>query len=639
MVGISGIEQGSVVAERYRVVERLSRFAVADRSLTGVEYEYWLAFDETRAVEVWLQIGDLGEVTASGAQFAGAVAALRRLNHPAFPAILDFGEVEVEVEADGEAADAVVADVGYAVLEPVEGESLAALLMRGALTEAEIFAALAELADALKLLHEMELVHGHLSAYSVLLTERGVLLVDVAASLALENASGSVLTPAADVYALAWLACVALAGIEAVEAEFGVGFDAASSPEDERAPGFLTAELIERRRAWAARNLVAVYGLEAGLAALLVEGLGESAGRPATASLAGALRSRGAVEAVAGVEVATGAEAEAALEVAEAVEVVEAAEVAEVVAAEAEEVVEAAEVAAAEEVEVEQEQVEAVREEEVAVGALAVAGAVGVAEAVEVTGVAAYSAAESGGVAEVGGGSGAGGGVAVATMAAEAPFSGGGYPETLPQGSGSGSGPGGGPSRPGQHRRPKSALYVAVAIVVLVAIAIIWGLSARGSNSPSPSVSGSAGPGVVRLPSNSAPASSAPAGAPSASAIPSATSGVDVSPSASVGATQSAPDTSPSPGALATAPGTPSQALQQIQQAVSQAQGAGQIPASAQGPLNQAIGTLHQEISSGGSVTQGVGQLRQALGAPGLPESFVSQINSLIQYLTAKSGS
>lgn len=601
------------MAERYRVVERLGRFAVADRSLTGVEYEYWLAFDETRAVEVWLQFGDLGAVAASGVQFAGAVAALRRLNHPAFPAILDFGEIEVDVDgardagevgdgeadadvvdadavdADADAADVVVADVGYAVLEPIEGETLAALLMRGALTEAEVFAALAELADALKLLHEMELVHGHLSAYSVLLTERGVLLVDVAASLALESASDSVLTPAADVYALAWLACVALAGVEAVEAEFGVGFDAASSPEDERAPGFLTAELVERRRAWAIGNLAGVYGIEIGLAGLLVAALGESGGRPSAASLAGALRARGVVGAgeVAGV-------GEVAAEVVEAVDVVEVAQVEAVVVAESEAV-----------------------------------------EGVEVAGGVVYGAAESAGAAEVGGAAAVvGGGVAVAMMTVEAEVeaesSSGGYPEAVPQS--------GGPSRPGQHRRPKSALYVAVAIVVLVAIAIIWGLAAR--KSPSPSASASGGPSAVaQLPSGSASAAgtTAPAVAPSASA--SAGVGASASAGASVGAGGGGASSSPSAGVLATAPTSPSQALQQIQQAVSQAQGAGQIPASAQGPLNQAIGTLQQEISSGGSIQQGVGQLRQALTAPGLPASFVSEVNGLIQYLSVHSGS
>lgn len=578
MVGISGIEQGSVVAERYRVVERINRFAVAERSLTGVEYEYWLAFDEARAVEVWLQIGALGDVAASGAQFAGAVAALRRLNHPAIPAILDFGEIEVEVaveagvDAAGGPADTVVADVGYAVLEPVEGESLAALLMRGALTEAEVFLALTEIAEAFKLLHEMELVHGHLSAYSVLLTERGVVLIDVVASLALENASGAVLTPAADIYAFAWLICVALAGVETVEAEFGVGFDTGSSPEDEYASGVLTAELVERRRAWAQRNLVAVFGIEAGLAALLIAALGESGGRPTAAALVSALRVRGVVE-----EEAVAVMAEAAV---------------------AEEVVAVEEVAAA-----------VVAEEEIAGSAGAVI----------------YGGIESAGAVQAETVGAVGGGAAVATMAVGAELGAGAYPETVP------------PSGPTRHRRPKSALYAAVAIVIIIAVAVIWGLSAR-KPATSASPANSAGPSsAAASPSDSAGTSSAPEGVASPSASAAASSAA-ASPSASAVA-NTGPSASTSPGVLATAPTSPSQALQQVQQAVSQAQAAGQIPSQAQGSLNQAIGTLQQEISSGGSVQQGVTQLRQALSSPGLSQTLVSQINSLIQYLAGTSGS
>ncbi len=595
------------------MVERINRFAVADRSLAGVEYEYWLAFDEARAVEVWLQIGALGEVAASGSQFAGAVAALRRLNHPAIPAILDFGEIEVEVAveaeadaaggpADGVVADAVVADVGYAVLEPVEGESLAALLMRGALTEAEVFAALTEVADALKLLHEVELVHGHLSAYSVLLTERGVVLIDVVASLALENASGAVLTPAADIYALAWLVCVALAGVETVEAEFGVGFDTGSSPEDEYASGVLTAELVERRRAWARRNLVAVFGIEAGLAELLVAALGESGGRPTAAAVAGALRVRGVVE-----EEAVAVGAEAAEVGAEAVAVgVETAAVGAAVAMEevaAEDVVVAEEVAVAEESAVAEEEV---REAEVA-GA---AGAVISGGAESASAVQAQTA-------------GAVGGAAVATLAVGAELGVGAYPETKP------------PSGPAKHRRPKSALYVAVGIVVLIAVAVIWGLSARKpTNSASPATS--VGPSsATASPGTSAGASSAPAAV--ASPSPSAAASTVAASSSASAVAGSGPSTSP--GVLATAPSSPSQALQQVQQAVSQAQAAGQIPSQAQGPLNRAIGTLQQEISSGSSVQQGVTQLRQALNSPGLSQTLVAQINSLIQYLAGSSGS
>jgi hypothetical protein len=90
---------------------------------------------------------------------------------------------------------------------------------------------------------------------------------------------------------------------------------------------------------------------------------------------------------------------------------------------------------------------------------------------------------------------------------------------------------------------------------------------------------------------------------------------------------------------METAPGSPSQALQQIKQAVGQAQAAGGVPSQAQGSLNQAIGTLQQEVSSGGSVAQGVSQLRQALTTPGLSQTLVSEVNSLIQYLSASSGS
>jgi hypothetical protein len=90
---------------------------------------------------------------------------------------------------------------------------------------------------------------------------------------------------------------------------------------------------------------------------------------------------------------------------------------------------------------------------------------------------------------------------------------------------------------------------------------------------------------------------------------------------------------------LATAPGSPSQALQQIQQTVSQAQSAGQIPQQAQGPINQAVSTLQQEIGSHSSVQQGVSQLRAALNASGVPAGFRQQISQLMSYLTVGQGS
>jgi len=606
VVGISAIEQGAFVADRYRVVERLTRFAVADSTLTVVEYEYWLALDETRDVEVWLQVAASRDTCASGADLAGVVSTLRRLNHPALPVVLDFGEMEVEregVAAGAQAAEVevVVERVGYVVLEPVEADSLATVLLRGALTDAEILAVLIGIADVLKVLHEVEVVHGHLSAYSFLLAERGVLLIDLAAAAALEVASGSELSSAADVYALAWLACIALAGVEAVEAEFGVGFDAGSSPESPAAPQLLTLDLIERRRAWAEANLVVTYGLRAQLAALLVAALGEASGRPAVGELVAALRVRE--------DVAEAAQAEAAVAVVEAAEAV---------------VVAGAVVAAA----------EAVAEVEGEVVAQAEAGAaaeVGYAEVVAETAAAGElvgaGVAVGVGAETIGGNRGRGGrggsGRGAATGLASAPLT----PTASP------SGRHGSPAQ-----RPKSALYVAIAIVVLVVGAIAWGCSASSSPSAKPTgapTTGQSGAGQGGGSGSSPSAAASQAG------------GVGTSPGASTGASPTQGSNSASPTSvpsysatpLATAPASPGQALQQIQQTISRAGAAGQIPQQAQGSLNQAVGTLQQEIGSKSSIQQGLGQLRAALNETGVPAGFRQQINELIPYLSIGYGS
>ncbi len=618
VVGISGIRQGSVVAERYRVIERLTRFAVADSALTGVEYEYWLALDETREVEVWLQIAESRGVVAAAQHLAPTVSSLRRLNHPAVPAVLDFGESEVVVREDGAAEDeGFAAAVGYVVLEPVEAESLATVLLRGALTEAEILAVLVAVADILKVLHEVELVHGHLSAYSFLLVENNVLLVDLAAAVALEAASGSELTPAADVYALAWLACLALAGVEAVEAEFGVGFDAGSSPESSAAPQLLTIDLIERRRAWAAANLVQTYGVRVELAALLIGALGEASGRPTVSELAAALYVREDVQgaaagvgaaaalAAAGVGAAVAAEGTAAAEAVEAIEVAEAweAEAAQLGFVESAELVESAEVVG---------------------GAEVVGAGVGAGFGVGVAGV-----AEAGGfaVGSMGGGSGrsAAGraGAGTATAVGSVPVT----PTSSPAGR-HGSPP----------RRPRSAFYVALGIVVLAVGGIAWGCAASGSSSIS------ATPAPIATPTSGQTSG----GQPGASASPSATAGESAGAGATASATASAgAQASSTPGSgygytptpLPTIPASPGQALQQIKQTVSQAASAGQIPPQATGPLNQAIDTLQREISSGSSVQPGIDQLRGALRGNGIPSGFVAQMNELIPYLVERHGS
>ena len=715
------------MGDRYRLVEPIERFTPAAGGPSGAGFGYWLALDETRGREVWLLFAENRGRAASGADVAGAVSVLRRLGHRAVPAVPDFGEVEFETAADADAdevydAEPVVESVGYAVLEPIEGESLSALLLRGALTEAEVLAVLLETAELLRVLHTAELVHGHLSIYSVLVAERGVRLVDLPAALALESAFDSGLTSAADVYAFCWLGCLALVGVDVVEAELGAGFDAGSSPEDAFALTFLTADLIERRRAWAEATLVGVYGVRADLAVLLVAGLGEATQRPGIEVIVESLRAVGSgagelAGAAAGAAMAAGAAAEAqggmigivAGETGYAVQAggyPSAAEagggaVGEVV--EEESVVEAESVGAAVPEDTRPAGAEAAGVG-VAAGGIAIAAAMAaeaaaaeVASQATATPVAAapvqtqapaqlqtsapapaatpvipaqvsagQAAAVGVGAAEAAAAASTSrsGGVGVARRAVGTPTGGsshrsgsGGSGSRSGSGSagsgsgGSGSGGSKAPTSPvafasGAHRRPKSAVLVAAGITVLLVAAGVWALVAHRSVPSSPK----AGPGssATALANSASPSSagggagtgsSAKASASASASHASPTAAASGSPAAGSGATPSAGATTPTPGPLATAPSSPGQALTQIQQNISQAQGLGQFPAAAQGPFNQAVGTLQQEISSGSPTVAGTSQLQSALGTPGLPAWFTSRINQLIPYLSSRPGS
>ena len=280
--GISELSEGVLLGERYLLARRLDIFSVGAERVAGVEYEYWTAVDVTSETEVWIQFASSGGVHAGGAALAGAVAALRRINHPAVPVLFAFGEYEFEHEG-------AVASVGYCAIPAApDGETLAAALLREELDQAEILAALAQVAEVLELLAEFELVHGHLSAHSVLLTAiegtgYEVVLADLPASLALETTLESDLSAAADVYALAWLTVLALIGPALLEAEFGAGFAVTAELE------LLAEDVVEHRRGWAAENLV-MLGVSETLAEVLLLALGEAAGRPRAAVLTAALR-------------------------------------------------------------------------------------------------------------------------------------------------------------------------------------------------------------------------------------------------------------------------------------------------------------------------------------------------------------
>jgi hypothetical protein len=169
-------------------------------------------------------------------------------------------------------------------------------------------------------------------------------------------------------------------------------------------------------------------------------------------------------------------------------------------------------------------------------------------------------------------------------------------------------------------------LYVAVVIVLLVIAVITWGL-ARGGSSPAAAQAGS--PSAIGA--DSAPSSAAAAAAP-------ATTAPQATPSTPPSSVRSSLPV-PSPSAVFTVPGTPSQALQRIREALGTAQSSGELPGSAQAGISRAISILRQEVSSGGPAAVGIAQLRESLQAAGVSATLLAQINELIPYLVAHQGS
>jgi hypothetical protein len=505
--GISELSEGVLLGERYQLVRRLDLFSAGAERVAGVEYEYWIALDVTSETEVWVQFAAAGTVYAEGSSLAGAVAALRRINHPAVPVIFAFGEYEFEQAG-------VVASVGYCAIPASFGETLAEALLREELDQAEILAALAQVAEVLELLAEFELVHGHLSAHSVLLTATEaagyeVVLVDLPASLALETTLESELSVAADVYALAWLTVLALIGPATLEAEFGSGFAITAELE------LPAAQLLGQRQEWAAENLV-VLGVSETLAAVLVRALGEAGRRPRASVLTAALRAEwmalttgevaaegAAAEELAAVAVvaasgAVAAEEIVAEEVAEAAaeeivaEEIVAAEVAEA-AAEEVAVEEVAELAAEDVVEAEAEAEEvAVEEAETGAGrrvaGAAVAGAVvaGAVVAAEIAGAGSAAAATG---ALGAGGAGVGAGTVGGTGAAAGGSAGSGAAAANAGAGGAASGTG---AAAGGAAAGSEALGLAEAVGVLA----VGGAAAGAATETIPKVSGSGGSGA-----------------------------------------------------------------------------------------------------------------------------------------------
>jgi eukaryotic-like serine/threonine-protein kinase len=106
---------------------------------------------------------DLAAGASGRDRFAREARAIARLNHPHICTLFDV------VEQDG---------TDFLVMELVEGESLAARLQRGPLGIAQAVQCSIQIADALAAAHRQGIVHRDLKPANIMLTPRGVKLLD-----------------------------------------------------------------------------------------------------------------------------------------------------------------------------------------------------------------------------------------------------------------------------------------------------------------------------------------------------------------------------------------------------------------------------------------------------------------------------
>jgi serine/threonine protein kinase len=116
-----------------------------------------------RDVAVKVLRAHLTEQPAVRARFEREARTISALNHPHICVLYDVGR-------DG--------DIDYLVLELLEGETLAARLLRGALPFDEVVAYGAQIADALDRAHSNGFVHRDLKPGNIMLTPSGVKLLD-----------------------------------------------------------------------------------------------------------------------------------------------------------------------------------------------------------------------------------------------------------------------------------------------------------------------------------------------------------------------------------------------------------------------------------------------------------------------------
>jgi serine/threonine protein kinase len=169
--------QGRTVGEtlgHYRLVEQLSTGGM------GIVYR---AHDEHLDRDVALKVLSPGSVHDPGAcrRFQNEAVILSKLNHPNIIAIYDFDD------HDG---------VDFLIMEYVPGQTLAAKLERGPLTQEEVLHIGKQIAAAIQEAHDHGIVHRDLKPQNVMLTPRGQVKV---ADFGLAKLAAPIIDPAATI--------------------------------------------------------------------------------------------------------------------------------------------------------------------------------------------------------------------------------------------------------------------------------------------------------------------------------------------------------------------------------------------------------------------------------------------------------
>lgn len=200
-------EEGRVLAERYRLLERIDE---------GGAGEVWLARDERLGRDVAVKLLGARADPAFRERFTDEARRAAGIAHPNVVTVFDQGE-------DGPDA--------FMVMEHVRGRTLRDVVaVRGALQPIEAARIVAQVADALDAAHAAGVIHCDVKPANVILDERGVAkLADFGIALAArdhaeheliatpryiapERVEGKAPTPASDVYGLGLVAFELLAG-------------------------------------------------------------------------------------------------------------------------------------------------------------------------------------------------------------------------------------------------------------------------------------------------------------------------------------------------------------------------------------------------------------------------------------------